>query len=83
MPAVAYTAAQQVLAFVSICDRDFVIQGWHGSLLTMAFVLVAIFFNTSAIGKLPILEGLAVVFHTFGFFAFVIIIWVMGPRAGE
>lgn len=49
----------------------------------MAFVLVAIFFNTSAIGKLPILEGLAVVFHTFGFFAFIIIIWVMGPREGE
>lgn len=42
----------------------------------MAFVLSAIFFNTSAIGKLPILEGLAVVLHFFGFFAFIIILWV-------
>lgn len=83
MPSVAYTGAQQVLAFIAVCDRDYVIQGWHGALLTMAFVLAAIFFNTSAIGKLPILEGLAVVFHTFGFFAFIIIIWVMGPRAGK
>lgn len=47
----------------------------------MAFVFSAIFFNTSAIGKMPVLEGLAMVLHVFGFFAFVIIFWVMGPRA--
>lgn len=82
MPAVAFSGAQQVLAFISICDRNFVIQGWHGALLTMAIVLLAIFFNTTAIGKLPILEGLAVIFHIFGFFAFIVIIWVMGPREG-
>ena len=49
--------------------------------MTMAFVLTAISFNTFAISKLPILEGLAVVTHIFGFFAFIIIMWVMGPRA--
>jgi amino acid transporter len=47
----------------------------------MAIVLAAIFFNTAALGKLPILEGLAVVLHVFGFFAFIVIFWVMGPRA--
>jgi choline transport protein len=60
---------------------DFVIQGWHGALLTMAYVLSAILFNTYAIGKMPVLEGLAVILHVFGFFAFLIIFWVMGPRA--
>lgn len=60
---------------------DYVIQGWHGALLTMAYVLSAILFNTSAIGKMPILEGLAVVLHIFGFLAFLIIFWVMGPRS--
>lgn len=30
---------------------------------------------------MPILEGLAVVFHVFGFLAFIIVMWVMGPRA--
>ena len=81
MPTVAYVGAQQVLALISVCNRSYVIQGWHGALLTMAIVLAAIFFNTSAIGKLPVLEGLAVVLHVFGFFAFIIILWVMGPRA--
>lgn len=46
----------------------------------MAYVLSAISFNTFAIGKLPILEGLAVVVHIFGFFAFIVIMWVFGPR---
>lgn len=80
MPSVAYVGAQQVLALISICNREYVIQGWHGALLTMAFVLAAIWFNTSAIGKLPVLEGLAVLLHIFGFVAFVVVIWVMGPR---
>ena len=81
MPTVSYIAAQQALALISICHRDYVIQGWHAALLTMAFSFAAIFFNTSAIGKLPILEGLAVVLHVFGFLAFIVILWVMGPRA--
>lgn len=60
---------------------DYVIQGWHGALLTMAYVSSAILFNTSAIAKMPILEGIAVFLHIAGFFAFLIIFWVMGPRA--
>lgn len=82
MPTVAYIGGQQVLALIVIAtDGSYVIQGWHASLMTMAFVLSAISFNTFAIGKLPVLEGLAVVLHVFGFFAFVVIMWVMGPRA--
>ncbi|CAK3885212.1 amino-acid permease [Lecanosticta acicola] len=81
MPTVAYIGAQQVLALIAICDTSYVIQGWHGALMTMAFVLAAISFNTFAIGQLPILEGLAVLLHIFGFLAFIVIMWVMGPRA--
>ncbi|KAM3418236.1 hypothetical protein BST61_g4237 [Cercospora zeina] len=82
MPTVAFIGAQQVLALIVIAtDGSYVIQGWHASLMTMAFVLSAISFNTFAIGKLPVLEGLAVVLHVFGFFAFVVIMWTMGPRA--
>lgn len=81
MPTVAYIGAQQILALIAVCNPDYTIQGWHGSLLTMAVVLSAIFFNTFAIGKLPVLEGLAVILHVMGFFAFIVILWVMGPRA--
>lgn len=83
MPSVAYAGAQQVLAFISVCNRDFTIEGWHSALFTIAFVLAAIFFNTFAIDKLPVLEGVAIFLHIFGFVAFIVIIWVMGPRVGK
>ena len=69
--------AQQVAALISVCNPNYIIEAWHEALLTMAFVLAAIFFNTTAIGKLPVLEGLAVLLHFFGFFAFIVIVWVM------
>lgn len=56
------------------------VKGWHGALLTMAFVLFAIGFNTFALAQLPLLEGVAVVLHIFGFLAFLVIFWVMGTR---
>ncbi|KAF2172080.1 hypothetical protein M409DRAFT_62895 [Zasmidium cellare ATCC 36951] len=80
MPTVAYIGGGQLLALISVCDESYEIKGWHQALMTMAFVTLAISFNTFAIGKLPILEGLAVVLHIFGFFAFLIIMWVMGPK---
>ncbi|KAK6435712.1 hypothetical protein LTR95_008098 [Oleoguttula sp. CCFEE 5521] len=80
MPAVAYTAAIQVIALIATVDADYVIQGWHGALLTIAFVTFAILFNMFAINKLPLIEGLVVIIHLFGFFAFVVVLWVTGPR---
>jgi len=81
MPTVAYIGAQQVLGLVAVCNPTFVIEGWHGALLTMAFVLAAISFNTFAIRWLPILEGLAALFHTAGFLVFIVILWTKGPHA--
>nr|OQO17982.1 hypothetical protein B0A51_12024 [Rachicladosporium sp. CCFEE 5018] len=42
MPAVAYTAVIQIIALIATVDADYVIQGWHGALLTIAFVTFAI-----------------------------------------
>ncbi|KAK5125390.1 hypothetical protein LTR85_000499 [Meristemomyces frigidus] len=81
MPTVAYIGAQQVTGLIAVCDPTYVIQGWHGALLTMAFVLAAIFFNTFLIGKLPLLEAVAVFLHLAGFLIFIVIIWVKGPKA--
>jgi choline transport protein len=50
-------------------------------LLTWGVLLVAIFANTVAFRKLPLIEGIVMFLHVFGFFAFVIVLWVMAPRA--
>lgn len=81
MPTVSYIGAQQVMGLIAVCDPTYVIQGWHGALLTMAFVLAAICFNTFLIGKLPILEAIAVFLHIGGFLAFIGVLWAKGPRA--
>jgi len=80
MPTVAYIGAQQVMGLIAVCDSSYVIQSWHGVLLTMAFVLAAICFNTFGVNRLPILEGLAVFLHITGFLIFIVILWVKGPR---
>jgi len=80
MPSVSYIGAQQVIGLIALCKDDYIYHSWHAALMTMAWASAAIIFNTVLIGKLPLLEGLAVVLHVFGFFAFICIIWVMGPR---
>lgn len=80
MPTVAYIGALQIVALITVCDPSYQPHGWHTALLTMAFALSAISFNTLAIGVLPIFEGVAVFFHVLGFFGFIIVLWVMGPK---
>jgi choline transport protein len=43
--------------------------------------LSGLFFNTVLIRKLPLFEGIVVVLHIFGFFAFFLVLWVMAPRS--
>ncbi|KAK4900467.1 hypothetical protein LTR49_027446 [Elasticomyces elasticus] len=80
MPLISYTAAQQIIALIAMCQADFVWRGWQGALLTIAFVVFAILFNMFPINKMPLIEGLVVIIHLFGFVTFVVIFWVLGPR---
>jgi choline transport protein len=81
MPTVAAFGSQQVLALISVCDRSYVQQGWHGALLTIAFVLLAIIFNIAAIGQMPMFERLSMILHFLGFIAVIAIYWALGPGA--
>ena len=62
-------ASQQFEALIVLANPDYVIKGWHGSLLTIAVTMFAIVCNTVLIRKLPLLEGIVMVLHVFGFFA--------------
>ena len=42
--------------------------------------LIAIIFNTFLAQKLPLIEGIILILHCFGFFAVLIPLWVLGPR---
>lgn len=54
-------------------------QPWHVTLLVIAVALVALFFNTFLAQKLPLIEGIILIIHVFGFFAILIPLWVLSP----
>jgi amino acid transporter len=60
---------------------SYIIKGWHGTLLSIGIVMFAIVWNTVLVRKLPLLEGVIVILHVFGFFAFLVVLWVMGPKS--
>lgn len=46
-------------------------QRYHGSLLTLLFILVAILINTFFAKRLPLVEQIFVILHVFGIFIFI------------
>lgn len=81
MASIAFACAQQFEGLIALNVPNYVIQGWHGTLLSIGVVIFAIIWNTVLVRKLPLLEGVIVILHVFGFFAFIVVLWVMGPRS--
>ncbi|GAB7350015.1 hypothetical protein MBLNU459_g0689t1 [Dothideomycetes sp. NU459] len=50
---------------------------WQTSLMIFAFLFITFGFNIFLSHKLPLAEGLVLVLHVLGFFAFLIVLWVM------
>jgi choline transport protein len=65
---------------VILNNPDYAPERWHGTLLVIAISSFAIVFNTLLARKLPLVEGVVLVLHIFGFFAVFITMWVLGPR---
>jgi amino acid transporter len=80
MASTAYGVSQQIMGLISLNMPSYEIQGWHGTLFAIAVTSSSILWNTVLLGKLPLVEGVALVLHVFGFFAFIVVLWVMGPR---
>ena len=66
---------------MALSSPSYVIKGWHTTLFSIAIAAFAILWNTILIRKLPLIEGIGFALHISGFFAFVIVLWVMGPRS--
>lgn len=52
---------------------------WHVTLLVIAAAVVAFLFNTLLAQKLPLIEGIILFIHCFGFFGIIIPLWVLAP----
>jgi hypothetical protein len=59
--------------------ETYVPQPWHGTVFVIGNACTAFFFNTFLAQKLPIIEGVILIIHVFGFFAVLIPLWVLAP----
>ncbi|CAA9964976.1 amino acid transporter [Pyrenophora teres f. maculata] len=78
---IAFLAGGQVQGLVILNNPNYVPERWHGTLLVIAVATFSILFNTLLARKLPLVEGIVLVLHIFGFFAIFITMWVLGPRS--
>jgi Amino acid permease len=74
----AYEGGTLVQALFVLNNQNYVYERWQGSLLTLAFLLIGVIFNTFLAKKLPTVEGLFVFCHILGAVIF-IPCWVLAP----
>ncbi|KAH8725675.1 amino acid permease-domain-containing protein [Phaeosphaeriaceae sp. PMI808] len=78
---IAFLAGGQIQGLIILNNPNYVPERWHGTLLIVAVATFSIIFNTLLARKLPLIEGIVLVLHIFGFFAIFITMWVLGPRS--
>jgi amino acid transporter len=76
----AYLAGTAVQALFVLNIETYIYQRWHGSLLTLGFIFIAIFFNTLLARKLPTIEAIFVFCHILGVAIFIPLL-VLSPKA--
>ena len=69
----------QGLLVLNYPSYDF--QRWHGTLLVWAVALFSVFFNIFLAKRLPIVEWILLIIYILGFFAIIVPLWVLAPRA--
>ena len=76
-----YTVANMMVGVIAINYPDtYTYKPWHVTLLVIAVALVALMFNTFLAQKLPLIEGIILIVHCFGFFGILIPLWVLSPK---
>jgi choline transport protein len=63
--------------------EDYVFKRWHGTCLAIACLCFSVVFNTFLAQRLHLVEGCILVLHIFGFFAIIVPLWVLSPRASS
>ncbi|KAF2703700.1 amino acid transporter [Pleomassaria siparia CBS 279.74] len=81
MAGTAYGATQQIQGLIALNLPSYEIKGWHGTLFCIAITTFSIVWNTVLAEKLPLIEGVGMILHVFGFCTFVVVLWVMAPHS--
>lgn len=75
-----FVCSTLVQSLVEIGDQNFVFPNWQYTLLSIAFLVITIFFNTWGARSLPMIETVSLVGHVLCFVATLVPLWVMCPK---
>jgi amino acid transporter len=81
LASLAFLVGTMIQGLITLNNPNYVPHGWHGTLLVIAVTAFCILFNTVLAKRLPMVEGLVLMIHILGFFAVLIPLWVLAPRA--
>jgi len=81
LTSVCFFVADLVLQLVSLNDLDssFSREGWHGTLLLWAVLLLCVFINVFVSGALPTIEVVVLIVHILGFFGILVPLVYLSP----
>ncbi|KAK5215529.1 polyamine transporter tpo5 [Exophiala xenobiotica] len=75
-----FVCSTLVQSLVEIMDEEFVFPDWQYTLLSIAFLVITIFFNTSGARSLPMIETVSPFGHVLCFVVTIVPLWVMCPK---
>ena len=76
----SFLSGTMIQGLIILWDESYVTHRWHGTLLMIVMALISTFFNTYGARHLPLLEGMVLMLHVFGFFGVLIPLWVLAPK---
>jgi choline transport protein len=81
LTSVCYFVADLILQLVSLNDASGVYarEGWHGTLLLWALLLLCVFINVFISGALPTIEVVVLIVHILGFFGILVPLVYLTP----
>ncbi|KAI7474376.1 hypothetical protein KC357_g5215 [Hortaea werneckii] len=78
-----YLTGTQIQGLLVLNYPGYVFERWHGTLLIIAMLFFAVFFNTVLAHRLPLVEGLILFIHVFGFIGIFITLLALSPKASH
>jgi amino acid transporter len=70
----------QIQGLVAITHGNYEAQAWHGYLLVIGMASLGLLLNTWGAKQLPLIEGIILVFHVFGWATVLIVLWILSPK---
>jgi amino acid transporter len=70
----------QIQGLVAITHESYVAQPYHGYLLVIGMASLGLLLNTWGAKQLPLIEGIILVFHVFGWATVLIVLWILSPK---